>query len=351
MTDKKKLAIIIDAPNWAFHSVAKLMKKELEDTAIVDIFAMQVEPYNNDLYKLLEDTKSYDRIHFLWRKCLLEFKSDEFKNTLKENNINYDEYVSYFSNKITTAVYDHLFLTDDKIEEFKDVFNKFSSKYYTSSKKLYDIYNNIDVYKKPETTLIDTFDTDTFYPMNLERFDYKNISNRPIIIGWVGNSGWNSKDGSNIDYKGLKTVLDPVLDELISEGYNIKKVFADRQIRAIPNDEMADYYKDIDVYITCSYQEGTPRPALEALACGVPIIASDVGVVPEVLGELQQEFIVGDRTKISDDIIRENLRNCIIRLYNNRELFKKLSDENLSRSSSFDSSNYKIPYKKFFFED
>ena len=349
MNKNKKLAIIIDAPNWAFHSVAKLMKKELDDLATVDIFALQAQQYNNDLFMLLEDIKEYDHIHFLWRKSLLDFNSDEFKNKLIEKNIDYNRYIDILSSKITTAVYDHMFLSDEKIEEYKDVFNKFSRKYYTSSKKLYDIYNKIDKYQKPTTTIIDTFDSDIFYPINLERFE--NIENRPLIIGWVGNSGWNSKDGSNIDYKGLRTILNPVIDELISEGYNIKRDFADRQIKAIPNEEMANYYKNIDIYITCSYQEGTPRPVLEALACGVPIIATDVGIVPEVLGTLQSQFIIGDRTVISDDIIRKNLKDCIKKLYKDRSLLKELSDENITRSRKFDSSNYKKIYYDFFFKN
>lgn len=349
MDNKKKLAIIIDAPNWAFHNVANLMKKELEDIATVDIFAIQSEPYNDDLFMLLEDVKSYDYIHFLWRKSLLGFNSNDFKEKLEKHNINYDEYVDYFSKKISTSVYDHMFLSDAEIKQYADVFNKFSRKYYTSSDKLYNIYCNIPEYRKPETSLIDTFDIKTFFPMNLERFDFANISNRPIVIGWVGNSGWNSKDGSNIDYKGLHHILEPVLEELINDGYNIKRVFADKQIKAIPNNEMPNYYKDIDIYITCSYQEGTPRPALEALACGVPIIATDVGIVPEILGNLQKEFIIGDRTTLSDDIIRKNLKDAIIKLYNNRHLFKNLSDENAARAHLLDSTNFKKPYIDFFF--
>ena len=349
MEIKKKMAIIIDVPNWAFHNVANLMKKELQDVIDIDIFAIHAEPYNDDLFMLLEDVKDYDYIHFLWRKNLLSFNSDKFKQDLISRNINYDEYVDFFSKKITTAVNDHMFLSKKEIKQYKDVFNKFSRKYYTISKKLYDIYCNISAYKKPETIISDTFNINTFVPMNLERFDIENISSRPIIIGWVGNSAWNSKDKSNIDYKGLHTILEPVLEDLENSGYNIKRVFADKQIKFTPNDQMPDYYKTIDMYVTCSYQEGTPIPVLEAMSCGVPVIATDVGIVPEVLGDLQKEFIIGDRTTTDDEIIRKNLKNAIIKLYENRELFKKLSDENIKCSHSLDSTNFKKLYIDFFF--
>ena len=76
-----------------------------------------------------------------------------------------------------------------------------------------------------------------------------------------------------------------------------------------------------------------------------------VGIVPEVLGDLQKEFIIGDRTILSDEVIRQNLKNAIIKLYNNCELLEKLSNENIQRAHLFDSSNFQKPYIQFFFND
>ena len=345
--EKKKLAIIADCRNWSFHSIAKIMKKELKDICNTDIFFSKEEPYVNDFFKLIEDVKSYDVIHFLWRRNLMDFESEDFKNAVKASGYNYDEYVSTVCNKITTAVYDTLLISSEEIDKYAPIFTKYSRKYYTCSKKLDDIYCNIAKYPKPSAILIDTYEKELFYPQNLERFDGDN--SRPLIVGWVGNSKWNSKDKSGIDFKGLHTILEPVLDELIKAGYNIQKKYADRQIKFTPSEEMVHYYKDIDVYITCSYHEGTPRPALESMACGVPIIATDVGIVPEILGPLQSEFIIGDRVKLSDDIIRQKLKEAILKLYNDRALLKKLSDENINKAKTLDSSNFKEPYIDFFF--
>lgn len=343
----KKIAVIIDIPNWAFDLGAQLIKKELQDYAIVDIFAIHVEPYNDDLFKLLEDVKDYDHIHFLWRKNLLSFEDEKFKQDLTDHNINYTNYINYFTPKISTAVCDHMFLTPEEVDLYRNVFNKYSNKYYTISKKLYNIYKNLPNYKKPECILMDTFNKNIFTPQNLERFDDTN-NKKPLVIGWVGNSAWNKKHFDGFDYKGLHTILNPVLDELITEGYNIKKSFADKQIKFTPNIEMPNYFKNIDVYVTCSYQEGTPRPLLEAMQCGVPAIVTDVGVVPEVLGKLQKEFIIGDRTKENDLDIKSSLKKAIIKLYNNREILKDLSNENIKQAQNLDSTNYKDAYIKFF---
>jgi len=341
----KKLAIVIDIPNWAFDIGAQLIKKELKGIVEVDIFCIHVEPHKDDLFYMLEQIKNYDYIHFLWRKHLALFESEKFIDDVKNAGYDYDEYVNSIVPKISTAVCDHMFLKPEEIEEYKNIFNKFSSKYYVISNKLYDIYCNIPGYRKPESVIMDTYDKNVFMPQNLDRFD--NAENRSLIIGWVGNSAWNSKDGNDIDYKGLHMILNPILDELISAGYNIQKNFADKQVKLIPNHDMPEYFKNIDVYVTCSYQEGTPRPALEAMSCGVPIIATDVGVIPDVLGNLQRDFIIGDRTKISDEDVKLNLKNSLITLYNNRSLLKNLSNENLENSKKLDSSNYKQAYIDF----
>ena len=121
----------------------------------------------------------------------------------------------------------------------------------------------------------DTFEKEKFYPMNMQRFE--NISN--LVVGWVGNSAWNEKqknpDGSPIDFKGFHTILKPVITELIDEGFNIQLNCADKAIKQISNDDMNDYYSTIHLYICVSSTEGTPKPLLEAMGCGVPIITTD----------------------------------------------------------------------------
>jgi len=64
----------------------------------------------------------------------------------------------------------------------------------------------------------------------------------------------------------------------------------------IPHTEMVNCYSKIDLYVCTSKIEGTPNPILEAMACGVPIISTDVGIVPQVLGPKQSEFILTERS-------------------------------------------------------
>ena len=46
---------------------------------------------------------------------------------------------------------------------------------------------------------------------------------------------------------------------------------------------MADFYRALDVFCLASFNEGMPLCLLEAQACGVPVVASDVGGVAEAV--------------------------------------------------------------------
>jgi glycosyltransferase involved in cell wall biosynthesis len=51
-----------------------------------------------------------------------------------------------------------------------------------------------------------------------------------------------------------------------------------------PDEDIPRYYSLADLVIMPSLLEGFGRPALEALACGTPVIATNAGSLPEVVG-------------------------------------------------------------------
>lgn len=177
----ERIALIVDQENWAFDIEAKLLKNNLKEYYEIDIFASNKEEFNDDLFKILEVVKDYDLIHFFWRKLLIQFESDDFKNSVVKNGYNYDEYVEYLANKLSTGIYDHLFLEKEEINLYKPIFTKYCKSYYTCSKRLEDIYNNISEYPKPWGTIHDTYDNKLYSGTNINRYDNKNNSS-PLIV-------------------------------------------------------------------------------------------------------------------------------------------------------------------------
>ena len=127
-------------------------------------------------------------------------------------------------------------------------------------------------------------------------------------------------------------------------GYAIEEKFADRNNKMIPHNEMPNYYNSIDLYICTSKTEGTPNPVLESMACGVPVISTDVGIVPEAFGEKQKKFILEERTK---QCLKEN----IIKIINNKSILAELSKENLEQIKKWDWEEMSKKFKNFFDEN
>ena len=332
---KKKIALVVDADNWAFANIANAIVK------YVDKYEFEIFPLsylNNNLVKFFILAKDFDLLHFFWRECIIKFDDNEdyewYARQLGYSKL--EEFKEKYVNDkiISTAVYDHMF-TETEQEKTKEIFSKCSN-YYVSSQILKDIYDNMDLKYKPKCVITDGVNLDEFYPMNEDRF--KNIKKRNLVIGWVGNSEWNA---DKEDFKGVNTILKPAIKELQKEGYPIEMYFADRKERMIPHDQMIDYYSKIDVLICTSKNEGTPNPVMEAMACGVPFISTRVGIVPEVSGKKQSEYILEERTK-------ECLKENIIKYLNNLDSIEELRKENIKQIKNWSWEKVCKKFEKYF---
>ena len=65
---------------------------------------------------------------------------------------------------------------------------------------------------------------------------------------------------------------------------------------AVPQPELPAIYNAGDVLLLTSKAEGWPNVVLEAMACGVPVVAFGVGGVPEIIGNRPAGRVVRERT-------------------------------------------------------
>jgi glycosyltransferase involved in cell wall biosynthesis len=70
-----------------------------------------------------------------------------------------------------------------------------------------------------------------------------------------------------------------IIEESKKYGVEQRVILAGSQ----PFDKVAQYFSAADVSVLASYREGCPNAVLESLACGTPVIATDVGAVRDIL--------------------------------------------------------------------
>lgn len=322
---KKRVALIVDVKDWAFHNIAKNIELHLSHKYEFTTYFQSEYAWEKwlDLYPILYEEK-HDMLFFFWRPVYKHLFSTDLRNYLEYKfNISKNQFENFLNSTILlTGVYDHLYLADHEKLNNIDIFSNNIDGYFVSSHKLMGIYNEIQGYMKPYCVIQDGVDTSKFYRKSNKKFSN---SSSPLVIGWAGNSAWGqSEDG--IDHKGFTSIIKPTIEELITEGHNIKLIYADKQEpdTHIESSKMVEYYNQLDVYICASDIEGTPNPVLESMACGIAVISTDVGIVKEVFGKFQREFILNERSKVE-------LKKLLLKLIYNREHLELLSGENQIR--------------------
>ncbi|MGB9980641.1 glycosyltransferase family 4 protein [Methanobacterium sp.] len=96
----------------------------------------------------------------------------------------------------------------------------------------------------------------------------------------------------------------------------------------VTNDEVPFYLKNSDIFVLSSLQEGFPNVLLEAMALGLPVVATDVCGITEIIEDGKNGFIV--RPKNSKEIAEK-----ILLLLDNDNLRKIISRQNIKKASKF----------------
>jgi glycosyltransferase involved in cell wall biosynthesis len=97
--------------------------------------------------------------------------------------------------------------------------------------------------------------------------------------------------------------------------------------------DLVPYYTMADLVVMPSHTEGSPNVLLEAMAAGLPIIATAVGGVPEIVENEKQALLVEKHNPVA-------LARAIDQLLNNANLRKRLSEAARQSISSYSPEAY-----------
>ena len=109
-----------------------------------------------------------------------------------------------------------------------------------------------------------------------------------------------------------------------------------------PREDIRALLQDVDIFILPSLSEGLPLSVLEAMACAKPVVATNVGGIPEVIMDGQTGFSVPPRNP-------EALAEKILLLLKNKsfaEKFGRAGNERVRKEFTFE--NTWIKYQKLY---
>ncbi|MBV9311327.1 MAG: glycosyltransferase family 4 protein [Solirubrobacterales bacterium] len=99
-----------------------------------------------------------------------------------------------------------------------------------------------------------------------------------------------------------------------------------RRLGYVPDGDLAALYAGALAFVMPSRYEGFGLPCLEAMACGVPVIAGLAGALPET---------VGDAAILVSPTDREAFADGLLKLIQDRELRARLVEKGLRRARQF----------------
>ena len=96
-------------------------------------------------------------------------------------------------------------------------------------------------------------------------------------------------------------------------------------------DNLPDYYRLADLFVTASLHEGFCVPVLESMASGVPVVGSDCTAIPETIGDAGLLFCPGDADALASQVVAA---------LKNDEVRTTLQNRGLARVQSFSLQQY-----------
>lgn len=112
-------------------------------------------------------------------------------------------------------------------------------------------------------------------------------------------------------------------------------------VGTVPYDQLEKSYQYADIFVLTSLYEGMPAVILEAMGCGLPIVASDTGGNNEIVKEGENGFLVsGEDT--------EKLAHSLAALINDEQLRTAMGEKSRHMALAYDWGTIMADYNKLY---
>lgn len=249
-------------PNWGGEERGNYLKKHLSDIFTIDL-TNEMEIKNNnyeidqtyDLYYLAHHTMLArgftERVpsgKIVAMVTVRKVVTNIFKNArpVHDKEMTHNEYIASLAKHCRAIFYNNLLCKEEVKFNFAGI-----PRYYTPR----GVDETIFIEKKP--------------PPPLEKFTLCHV-------------------GKRIPEKGLDDFIIPSAEKAKCRLIYNTRIWDD----ALPKNKMCNFYNNCNAYVISSIMDGTPNTALEAAACGRPIISNRIGNMPEFIKDGYNGFLV-----------------------------------------------------------
>lgn len=149
-----------------------------------------------------------------------------------------------------------------------------------------------------------------------------------FIVSFIGH--FIERKGTAVLTEVLKD-MDDVYSIFIGRGPMVPDIKNMLHCGTVPHEKVYMYLNASDVFVLPTLAEGLCNAILEALACGVPVISSDLPFNYDVLDD-SCSILVNPKNK-------DEIYSAILRLKEDEELKKRLSEGALEKASKFSLKN------------
>lgn len=182
----------------------------------------------------------------------------------------------------------------------------------------------VDQYQTPRQnvhTIVNGFNTTVFYPRPRGPLrEQHGLTDQHHLMVYVGRL---------IEAKGLRELIDAfehlaqrdpmVRLSLIGEGLMREEITASVQQRGLGDkviltggllpQQVAQWMSNAELVVLPSWSEGYPNVLVEALACGCPVVATQVGGIPEIIDESNGVLVPAKNTAALEKGLEQALRH------------------------------------------
>ena len=294
---KPKILFISDVKGWAWWIKSEYLKKYLSDEFNIDIKHV-VTPYNKiDFSKI--DQQAYD-FYFTYGFSYINFLNRVPKKR-KATGVTAHRAERVIRPKMCLADHVHA----NSLMLLKELHNMgFQNAFY--------LPNGVD--------------EELFKPIIPIKKDGE------LIVGHVG---------KETHLKGQREFILPAIQLVGAKSSTNLRTWQDK----LPHNEMPKIYNEMDVFMVASIEDGTPNPALEAAACGRPIISNRIGNMPEFIKDGWNGFLVERKISAYVEKLKyfQNNRDELIRMgINARKTVER------EWTWKIQSENYRSMFRKIF---